>query len=518
MRSNRPRAGSSARRSQKRDAARQAAVSTTPEGALASPEGIAFVRRLGTNTIAQMVGLAGGTALGFLNFLAVTRGLGPDAFGDLTAATIFLLFPVALADLGLATGVLREISISPDRAEYVIRASLPLRAVLGAPVLFAALALSVVLPYTDRAQSAIWLSAIGTFVTFLALGLNPLFQARLQMHVPVAATLAGRALTLVLIVLALATGHGFREVVLAYVAGAIASAMIVFVVAARSITVRPLFAADYWPALLRGSLVIGIATGVFISYYRIDAVLVALLRDSREAGLYGAAFKFVEIAEVVVAAVGITVFPSLARLIATEDARIGRAIQRSVDVVLAVGVPVLVGILFAADDLVVVTAGEDFAPAADALRLLVPYLALLFADAILIRVATALHADKLILGIALAVLVLNVALNLLLIPLYGYKAAALTSAASEACVAAALFGIARRWLAFRVRLQYVWVVGVAAAAMAGIAWLLPLRPLLAAAIGGFAYGLVVLALPGTVRDVATAFAPSVTRVFRWPRR
>jgi O-antigen/teichoic acid export membrane protein len=486
---------------------RASVATTAPDGSLQSPEGVAFVRRLSLNTLAQTVGVAGGTVLGFLTFLVVTRGLGPEAFGDLTAATVFLLFPIALADIGLATGVLREISVAPDRTEYVLRASLPLRFLIAVALLAAALAVSPILPFTDRAETAIWLGSIGAFLTLMTLALQPLFQARLQMHVPVAATLAGRSVTLLLILAALATDRGFTAVVLAYVVGQGLNFAVVAIAAARQISFRPVFATDYWATLLRGSLAIGIATGLFLSYYRIDTVLVALLRDSREAGLYGAAFRFVEIAEILVAAIGVSVFPSFARLVATGDVRIAGALRRSLDVVLAVSAPILTGLLLVADDLVTVTAGDEFGPAASALRLLVPYLAFLFVSGILIRLAAAVHADTSVLVVAVVILALNIALNVTLLPVYGYEVAAVTSTASEGCAAIALSLIVWRRLRVAPSLRYVGPVGLATAAMVASYWLIPLPPLTAVSLAGVVYGAVLLALPGTVRDVVAALAP-----------
>jgi O-antigen/teichoic acid export membrane protein len=487
---------------------------TSSDSPLASAEGVALVRRLGVNTLAQGVGVAGSTVLGFLTFLAVTRGLGPQAFGDFTAATIFLLFPIALADVGLATGVLREISVRPERSEYVLRASLPLRLLIALPALAVAIGVSVVLPFTDRAQSAIWLGAVGAFFTMMTLSLMPYFQARLQMHIPVAATLASRVLALVLILAAFAAGGGFTEVVLAYVAGTALNFVIVAAAAARRMSLRPLFATDYWGTLVRGSLAIGVATGLLLSYYHVDTVLVALLRDSRETGLYGAAFKFVEFAEVLVAAVGVSMFPSFARMIATDDVRMAGALQRGLDVVVALGAPIVIGILLVADDLVRVTAGEEFADAGSALRLLVPYLALLFLSVILVRVAIALHADLLLLGIAVVVLVLNVGLNVALLPEYGYKVAALTSAISEGCVVVALSFVVWRGLAFVPTLRYVWPVALASAGMGVSYWLIPL-PALAAVVPAFVvYAVVLVALPGTARDIVAALAPDWRRMLR----
>ena len=454
------------------------------------------------------MGLAAGSVVGFVTFLAVTRGLGAEAFGDLTAATVFLLFPIALADLGIATGVLREISVRPERSEFVLRASLPLRALIAVAALAAALLLSLALPFTDRAQTAIWLGSAGSFFVLLTLSLTPLFQARLQMHVPVGATLAGRVLTLALVLAAFATDRGFNAVVIAYVTGSVFTFAIVAAAAARQVSLRPIFATEYWSTLVRGSLAIGIATGLLLSYYRVDAVLVALYRDSREAGLYGAAFKFVEIAEVLVAAIGVSVFPSLARLVATNDARIRGALQRSLEVVVALGTPIVVGTWLVADELVTLTAGEEFAPAASALRLLMPYLALLFLSGILIRLAAALHLDRYMLALAVAVLMLNVALNVALLPEYGYKVAALTSTASEAFIVSVLALFAWRRLAFVPSLRYLWPISVAAAAMVAFFRLIPGPAMVVVMVASLVYGLVLYAFPGTLREVVRALAPA----------
>ena len=491
---------------------------TAPDSSLASPEGVAFVRRLGVNTIAQTAGLAGGTLLGFVTFLAVTRGLGPEAFGDLAAAAVFLLFPVALADLGLATGVLREISVAPERTEYVLRASLPLRFLASVALLGAALAVSLALPFTDRALTAIWLGSIGSFFTLMTLALQPLFQARLQMHVPVAAMLAGRALTLGLILVAFAADRrlrrgrpGIRRRRRPHSGCRCRRRGSPDLVSSR---VRDGLLGDARASLARDRD----RDGFFLSYYRIDIVLVALFRDSREAGLYGAAFRFVEIAEILVAATGVSVFPSFARLIATNDPPIAGALQRSLDVVLAVGAPILAGVLLVADELITFTAGAEFEPAASALRLLVPYLALLFLSGILIRLGAALHVDMYLLAVALAVLTLNVALNVVLLPVYGYTVAAVTSTASEACVVIALSAIVWRRLRFVPDVRHVWPVGLATAAMVTSYWLIPLPALVAVILASLVYGVVVIALPGTARDVVAAVAPGLLRPLRRAER
>jgi O-antigen/teichoic acid export membrane protein len=407
----------------------------------------------------------------------------------------------------LSTGVLRKISVQPERTEYALRASMPLRALVAAVALGAAVALSFVMPFSDRARLAVWIGAIGAFVTLLNLGLLPILQAQLRMHIATAASLTGRLLTLLLTILAVATGRGFTAVVLASVAGLIATFAVDLVAVSRLVSLRPVVDVEYWKELGRESTVIGLALGLSLSYYRIDTVLVALVRGSREVGLYGAAFKFVELAEYLVATIGVSIFPSLTRMIAGGDPRLRNAIQRSVEVATAVGLPLVLVMILMPRQIIELTAGPDFVAAAGALRLLAPYLALLFLSGILIRVLGASHRDRLLLVVTVVVLTVNIALNLLLLPIYGYKVAAVTSVVSEAIVVAVAVFVVRRSFGFFPVSRYLAVVALSGAVMVGVFVALPGSRYVAAVVSTVVYTVIVVAMPGTLRDVFRAFLP-----------
>ena len=460
-----------------------------------------LVLRLAANTLAQAAGSFLAAAVGFLTFVAVTRGLGPDAYGHLTAATAFLFIPTVLAEAGLSAALLRQISAAPEQTEHAMRASLPLRALVGVVALAAALGIALLspLPHLTKVAIAIW--SVGSLCTLLTQSLMPILQAQLKMHLSVTATLAGRLLTLGLTLAVLAGGLGFRSVVAAQVAGAILILVLHAGIVGRIVSLRPLVDTAYWRRLVAGSLALGLAIALAQTYFRIDAVLLALLRDPYEVGLYGAAYKFIEISELLVVAIPISVFPPLARFVATGDPRAAGLVQKAFDVMLAAAAPLAVGMIVFAEPVVVASAGEDFREGADALRLLGPYVLLSFVNGLLFRILMAHGRDRLLLASTGGVLAANVALNLVFIPLYGFRAAAVVSVATEALVLVPLALAARR-RGLAPRLGYVPVVAAAALAMAAVGLLVPGPALGAMAAAAVVYLAVVLALPGTARDVA----------------
>jgi hypothetical protein len=92
------------------------------------------------------------------------------------------------------------------------------------------------------------------------------------------------------------------------------------------------------------------------------------------------------------------------------------------------------------------------------------------------------------------------------IPIYGYKAAAVTSIASEAfSLVLGLVAVKRR-VGFFPRLGYLPAIGAAAAAMVVVMLALPVERLVAAVAGGIVYVVVLVLLPGTVRMTARELA------------
>jgi O-antigen/teichoic acid export membrane protein len=468
--------------------------------------------RLAANTLVQAVGTVLASLVGFFTFAAITRGLGPEAFGDFTAATVFLLIPVVLADVGLSAALLREISADPARTEPAMRAALPLRALVAVGAVAIGVGIGLAAPFNDQTKVAILISSVGAVLTIMTFALQPVLQAQLKMHLAVAANVAGRVVTLGVTLAVLAVGLGFKSVVAAQVAGIAVTFVLHLVAVALIVPLWPVIDTRYWRRLAGGSIALGLAIARSQIFFRVDAVILALLSSAEEVGFYGAAYKFVELAVLIPAAAGASVFPPLMRFIAADDPRAFGLVQKAFNVLLAASVPLTIVMLAYPEELITLAAGPDFTEAAGALQILAPYALFAFANGLLWRVVMAAHRDRLLLGTAILVLVANIVLNLIFIPLYGFEAAAAIAVATEAAV-----GIPIAW-ALRgegrlPNLGYLPPVLAATAAMTVAVVLLSNHAVAGTVVGGAAYGATLLVLPGTMREVVFGdLLPATRRV------
>lgn len=465
---------------------------------LAARDSSGLAVRLAANTFVLAVGSFLGSVIAFFTFVAVTRGLGPEVYGHITAATAYLFIPTVLAEAGLSAAILREISGRPERTESAMRASLPLRTAVGIMFVAGATAIGLLLPFDHETKVAIAISSVGAFLTLLSLSLLPVLQAQLKMQWAVAGNLAGRLTALALTFAALAADLGLAGVVTAQVIGIGVTFLVHLAVVARLVSLRPAVDVPYWRDLAAASIVLGLAIALGQIYFRFDAILLALLRDSVEVGLYGAAYKFLELSEFFVAAFALSMFPALTRFVATGDERATALVQKSFDLVIATAAAIAVGLFVFAEDIVLISAGPEFAGSAVALQILAPYVLFSFSNGVFWRVLMANERDRILLASSSCVLVFNVSLNLVLIPAYGYKAAAATSVISEAAVSVPMVLAVRRE-GLLPRMTYLPVVAAAAAAMGLVGWVVDAPALIAGLLAGAAYVGVLLALPGTAR-------------------
>ncbi|MGE5297941.1 MAG: flippase [Acidobacteriaceae bacterium] len=170
---------------------------------------------------------------------------------------------------------------------------------------------------------------------------------------------------------------------------------------------------------------------VFSIYNRIDGLLLPHLRNFVETGYYAAAYKFWDTLAFIPGVIGVTLYPYFAEVLGKKlmgQARAG--LETYSRYMIAVGLPMAAGAFLLAKPITIAFFGREFEPAANALWLLVAAVAVLFiytpANSLIIsrltRIATYITGLNLL---------FNLAANLILIPRYGFVAAAAVTLASE---------------------------------------------------------------------------------------
>jgi PST family polysaccharide transporter len=364
--------------------------------------------------------------------VVLVRALGPAGFGELSylLAVVALLLPVA--QLGISGLVARALLESPQDQQRILRSALLLR-LAGAAAAFVI-------------GAAYWLLAEGAdskrAVLLLLLVAQPAvafqvvefwFQTRLRAGDLVPWRIGALAAT------------GAAKIAVAVTTGSVPAVATVFALEyvvlglayalawrrAGGLALRPAADAEWLPWFGRRApwlFLSGIAEAV---YLKIDVVMLERLRGVAEAGTYAVAARVSEVWYALPPVLMAAIFPALWERRSDAEAY-DRSLQTSLDVLCGVALAIAVAMQFAAGPLVHLLFGEQFAGSAPVLALHVWAGVFVFMRAVLSRWLLAEDLLRFSLVTHAVGALVNVALNLVLVPRHGAFGAAWATVISYA--------------------------------------------------------------------------------------
>ena len=187
-----------------------------------------------------------------------------------------------------------------------------------------------------------------------------------------------------------------------------------------------------WRELLAGGLPFALTGICVLVYFRIDAVMLEHMKGERSVGIYGAATNLLFSAMLISQALVTSVFPVIARADSLRDPATRDVLRRALTLSLAASLPLALGTAAVAAPLMRTLYGERYAGGATTLALLFATLPLLFVTSLFGTCLGARGRQRAVLAVAAANAVLNIALNLWLIPRWDYDGAALATLVTEA--------------------------------------------------------------------------------------
>lgn len=437
-------------------------------------------------------------AIGFLFFLFLARKLGPGDFGKyMFAFSLAEIFSI-LGDLGLHEYSIREMARRPALLRERLPGILALKTILSST---SAIIMLAILPLLgkDRATSiavvAFALAQIGYSWFYTS---TIAFAARQDLHIQAFLWLMEKALFAAAgVVVIVATGNDFVLVAFSNTFVQLFGGALAVAIAWRKYGpwVRDLHR-DQWSRYLKAAIPFGLIVAFYLVYFRIDSVMISFFRGDEEVGQYSAAYNLVSALMFLPAGLVAALFPRLAGAYSSPDDNLDGPFQKAARWLLALSMPMAVGIWLLADDLVISLLGDTYMPAATALAVLGWALPVWFITFLQGNLLTIVERQKAVAAVGFANMVLNVVLNLIVIPRFGFTGAAVTTLITELLGLTLMFWLLRRNISL-VNTGYMALkVALLASAMGVLVWLLRDRAgvLLVAIAAAVAYGAAVLAL------------------------
>jgi O-antigen/teichoic acid export membrane protein len=218
-------------------------------------------------------------------------------------------------------------------------------------------------------------------------------------------------------------------------------------------------------------------------------------------GFYNAAYKYIDGINIIPQYFTLALFPMMSRFAADSRDSLARAYILSLRLLLMLALPLAVGTPFVARELILFLAGERFLPdSMIVLQLLIWFLPFSFINQVTQYVLIAINQQRHLTRAFVIGVLFNLITNLIFIPFYGYRAAAVTTIFSEWVLLIPFYLLIRKNLCTVPWFDVVWRPTVAAAVMGGALWLIgDVNFLATVAVAGVTY-LAALALVGGLKQ------------------
>ncbi|HEV7494075.1 flippase [Baekduia sp.] len=372
-------------------------------------------------------------ALGIVVTALVVRTLGDSGYGQwMTILTTFQLVGF-FTSLGLEQVAVREAAADPRHAEDWVGALVVTRLALTLPVMVVGLgALTLI-----SQGHTMFIAGIILLVEFpfgVGSSLAVVHQLRVHNTLPMIVLTLNSVLWGACVLVIYLSGGGLVALALSMTLVTTATAMMQAFAAFKLLRfrLRPSRAAII--RLLRVGAPLGVAGLLVNAYARVDQIIVFEKAGSQAAGYYGAVYRVLEQAHFIPISVLTTLAPIITTLYVTDRARMLRIVTLAAEFLAIGALGALAFASVAAEPLMRLFFGEEFVPAAPALPILggaFVFICYGYLTGNLLLVLGLAHR-QIIVGIA--GLVVNVIGNLILVPKYGFLAAAWMTLATEVVV------------------------------------------------------------------------------------
>jgi len=388
--------------------------------------------KIALNSIIQIISKFLSIFLGLLGVAIITRYLGKEGFGEYTIIVSFLSFFAIASDFGL-TLITSQLISKPDANESKIIGNLFSIRLLSA-IIFLGLAPIVALffPYSHEIKLGIAIISL----SYLFVSINQIFvgifQKNLRMDKVSIAEIVSRIFLVGAFFFVYHYNFGLLGVLIATVLSSFINFLFHLLFSFKFVKISFRFDFDYWKEIINKSWPLALTITLNLVYLKTDTILLSVMKKEAEVGLYGSAYKVIDILITIPFMFAGIILPILTKFWAENSQESFKNIlQKSFDIMAILSLPLIFGTQLVASQVMVTVAGYEFYDAGKILQILIIANAFIFLGNIFSHAIIAVDEVKKLFKPYFFVAISSVILYIFFIQKYSYFGAAWITVYSE---------------------------------------------------------------------------------------
>jgi O-antigen/teichoic acid export membrane protein len=364
-------------------------------------------------------------------FKVATKGFGPAGFGIYSLATTLMYFVQLFNDFGINTLITREIAKDTSRSRSLLGIAMGTKILLiPVSLIFVALYLSA-FHYDAVTTRVILIFSLYGLITSSVLLIYGVFRGHERMDLEAAVAVTEKTLSTSLCTLSIILGLGLIPFSILFTSsGAVTLLLALWILKKRIHPPAVVVNTASSRLLLKDSSAFGVAMLITYVYGQLAIPMLSRLQDFEAVGIYSAAQKLMSFTSLIPAVFATAFFPRLTA-VARDREELSRIFSLGLKYLLMIAIPLLPGVFFLSDRLILLFADGQFAESARAMRILAFAGSISFVNVFLPSLFGATNHQRLMLVFLIIALVCNIGCNWILIPSHSTIGAAWATLITE---------------------------------------------------------------------------------------
>ena len=385
--------------------------------------------KIAKNTIYLTMATVGQKMLAFFYFVLVARIAGVENTGKYFLAVSFVIIFSVFMDLGLSSVLTREIAKDKKKANNYLGNILTVKVLFSVLTYIAVVILVNALGYPSLTKIMIYLAGIAMIFDAFYLSFYAVFRGLHNLKYESIGVLLGQLGTITFGSISLLLGAPLYFLAIALILGSVINFIYSGLLLIFKTEIRPHLSLDKNILKLLFKIAYPFAlAGIFVKIYSyLDSVLLSKLVGDLAVGWWSVAYKITYAFQFIPMAFAAAMFPAMSAYYVSDKVLLRKTFERVMFYLTVIAVPLACGIFSLAEPIILKIYGSSYEPSIVPLQILIFVIIFIFLNfpvGSLLNATDRQMTNTLIMGFAMLV---NIVLNIILIPLFSFNGAAISA-------------------------------------------------------------------------------------------
>lgn len=383
------------------------------------------VKTMAKNTTVLFIAQFLTYVIGFFVAIYSARYLGVEGYGILSYALALAGILYLFTEIGLSTLSIREISRNKSLTQKYTSNILVIKIGLALITMLITIIIVNILNYPQSTANVIYI-IMGSYIVN---AITNIFSAISQGYEKMEYLALGSILNSITMLIGVLLVRYYQLDIVIFASIYLIDNTICLIywilVSSRKFVLPKLeFDWDFSKKVVKESIPFAI-TSIFATIaFRIDSVMLSLLSGDIAVGIYTAAYKLMEVMIFIPTVYVTSIYPILSRFHISSKENLKFSFKKSFQYMIILSLPIAVGTTLLANDIINLIYGAEFTASIIALEIVIWAIPLIFFNNVLATSMASINKQRDAMNIIFFAMIFNIIMNLIFIPLYGFKGAA----------------------------------------------------------------------------------------------